>query len=111
MNLKYCGTPHTEITPSRLQLSPGRSGPNSCSCYTMNHLPEKERAQITVILCHLISQLACGDKDIDERTAAVISEVLELCCKSKMETPSGAGRTTFIEALELATGKTGFLRS
>jgi hypothetical protein len=48
--------------------------------------------------------LACGDKDIDERTAAVISEVIELCCKSKMESPSG-GRVTFIEVLELADRK------
>jgi len=60
---------------------------------------------VAYVRAKLISELACGDKDIDERTAAVISEVLELCCKSKMDSPSGAGRATFIEALELGDRK------
>jgi hypothetical protein len=33
------------------------------------HLPQKDRARITVILGRLVSELAGGDEDIDQRTA------------------------------------------
>src|SRR5262245_15412162 len=71
----------------------------------MHQLSEKERARITVILARLISELAGGEKDLDERTAGVIAEIFELCCKSKMQSPSGSGRDAFIEALELVNQK------
>jgi hypothetical protein len=41
----------------------------------MNHLSEKDRARITVILARLISELVGGDEELDERTANVISEI------------------------------------
>jgi hypothetical protein len=71
----------------------------------MNQLSEKERAQITVIVARLISELAGGNKELDQRTAAVISEIIDLCCRSKMQSPTGSGRQAFMEALELVDHK------
>ncbi len=45
-------------------------------------LSEKERAQITVILIRLISELAGGEQAIDDTVAAVIEEIIDLCCRS-----------------------------
>jgi hypothetical protein len=71
----------------------------------MNHIPEKDRARITVIVARLISELAGGDQELDQRSAGVISEVIDLCCRSKMQSPSGSGRDAFMEAVELIDGK------
>jgi hypothetical protein len=48
----------------------------------------------------LISELAGGNKELDQRTAGVIGEVIDLCCRSKMQSPSGSGRDAFMEALK-----------
>jgi len=53
----------------------------------------------------LISELVGGDEELDSRSASVIGEVIDLCCRSKMQSPSGSGRDAFIEALELVDQK------
>jgi hypothetical protein len=68
-------------------------------------MTDKDRARITVILARVISELVGGDKELDERSAGVIAEIFDLCCKSKMQSPSGSGRDAFIEALELVKQK------
>src|SRR5262245_19948164 len=72
----------------------------------MKQLSEIDRARITIILSQLITELSVGDSIVvDDRTSNVIAEVVDLCCRSKMESLDDSGRAIYTEAFNLVIEK------
>jgi hypothetical protein len=71
----------------------------------MNRLQNNDRAQLTVILMRLVSELAGSDERLDGRVGELINGIIELCCSSKLESLPDGGRALFYEAVNLITQK------
>lgn len=53
----------------------------------------------------LVSELAGGDESFDGRVVVLIEEIIDLCCRSKMEELPDSGHSMFLEAIDLMDQK------
>jgi hypothetical protein len=71
----------------------------------MNEIPNIDRARVTAILARLISELAGGDSGLDQTVTAILSGLIEICCRSKMQSLPDQGRAAWESAVELVSEK------
>jgi hypothetical protein len=71
----------------------------------MNEIPDIDRARSTAIIIRLISELAGSDPTDDHGVTEIMSAVIEICYKSKLEDSPGHNRAHLADAIKLITDK------
>jgi hypothetical protein len=71
----------------------------------MNRIPDSKRAEITAIIARVISELAGGAIEDDQAVSEILINVLEVCCRSKMQCDPDEARAKSKTALDLTTEK------